>query len=106
MGLDFTDIPDRDGAALYILHTGNSVELDRLTRLKQAIEAQDNHQVVLIDVNSPDGEKVRDFYDIEAGVLPVAFIIADDDSIIFRWDNNAIPTSAGDITYQLGRASA
>lgn len=106
MGLDFTDIPDREGAALYLLHTGNSVELDRLTRLKQDIEAHDSHQVVLIDVNTPDGEKVRDFYDIEAGSLPVALIIGDDDSIVFRWDNTAIPTAAGDVVYQLGRASA
>ncbi len=106
MGLDFTNIPDREGAALYIVHTGNSVELDRLEQLKRDIEAQDDHQVVLIDVNTPDGEKVRDFYDIDAGSLPVALIVADDDSIVFRWDNTAIPTAAGDVAYQLDRASA
>lgn len=106
MGLDFTSIPDRTGAALYVLHTGNSVELDRLERLKHDIETQDSHQVVLIDINTPDGEKVRDFYDLDAGQLPTALIIGDDDGIAFRWDGSAIPTAAGDIVYQLNRASA
>lgn len=106
MGLDFTSIRDREGAALYMLHTGNSVDLERLTRLKDDLAAaQDTHQVVLIDVQTPDGEKICEFYDIPLEQLPVAIIVQDDDSIAMRWDGNNIPESAADVAYQLNQIS-
>lgn len=106
MGLDFTSIPDREGAAFYILHTGNMLELQKFEHLLGEIRTMDNdHQVMLIDVNTPDGEQVRDFYDIMPEQLPVAFIIQDDDSLAAQWPGPEIPT-ADVIVYQLRQISA
>ncbi len=105
MGLDFTSIPDKTGAALYILHTGSMLEAERLEHLRDEISRTDNHQVVLVDVTTADGEKIRDFYDITADQLPVAMIIADDDSIAQQWSGDAIP-AADVITYQLDQISS
>lgn len=105
MGLDFTSIPDREGAALYVLHTGNTVDLQRLTRLTDEVAAATNHQIVLIGVNTPDGEKIRDFYDLDAGMLPIVMIVQDNDSIAMQWSGSSIPTSGSDIAYQLNRIS-
>jgi arginine repressor len=103
MGLDFTSIPDKEGAALYMLHNGNSIVLQQLTRLKDEIAATSQHQVVLVDVHTPDGEQIRDFYNINADSLPVLMIIADDDSILYQWSGSSIPTNGSDIVYQLNQ---
>lgn len=105
MGLDFTSIPDSEGAALYILHTGNTRELGRFQRLADDVAKETTHQVALIDVNSAEGENVRDFYDIMPEQLPAALIIRDDDSIAHQWLGEYIPTSASDIVYHLRQTS-
>ena len=104
MGLDFTSIPDRDGAALYILHTGNTLEIQNFQHLADEIATTDNHQVILVDISTPDGEKIRDFYDITPEQLPVAMIVNDDDSIATQWAGQAIP-AADVIAFQLRQIS-
>jgi hypothetical protein len=104
MGLDFTDIPDREGAALYILHTGNTLELQKFQHLADEIATSDGHQAILVDVNTPDGEKIRDFYDIMPEQLPVVMVVKDDDSIAAQWAGSEIPASDV-ITYQLRQIS-
>ncbi len=101
MGLDFTSIKDTEGAALYILHTGNTLENERLQRLAAEVQEQTQHQVVTLDVSTPDGEKVRDFYDITPGQLPAVLIVRDDDSLVYQWHGSEIPTSGSDIAYRL-----
>jgi hypothetical protein len=105
MGLDFTSIPDREGVALYMLHTGNTFELQRLTRLEDEITTATDHQVVLIDVNSSDGEQIRSFYSLDLEQLPTLLVIQDDDSIAYQWSGDAIPSSGTDIAYQLNQIS-
>ncbi len=106
MGLDFTNIADNDGAALYILHTRNTRETERFERLAADISKETRHQVVLLDVDTQDGEQVRDFYDITHDQLPAVLIVRDDDSIAYQWLGEYIPTSANDIIYQLRQISA
>jgi hypothetical protein len=105
MGLDFTSIGDKTGAALYFIHTPNTLEIESLTRLAEDIRQQTPHQVVLIDVNTPDGENIRDFYDIMPEQLPVALIVRDDDSVAQMWSGEEIPTTASDIAFQLDQTS-
>ncbi len=105
MGLDFTSIADKDGAALYALHNGSHQDTQTFTRLKEDIAKQTGHQIVLIDVNTPDGENVRDFYDILPEQLPAVFIVRDDDSIANLWLGSNIPTNPGDIAFHLRQIS-
>jgi hypothetical protein len=106
MGLDFSDIPDRQGAALYIIHTDDSISLERFTRLAEEIRSHDNYQVILVNAQSVNGEKICSFYSLSREQLPAALIIADDDSVPHQWFGENIPTSANDIVYYLQQLSA
>lgn len=102
MALDFTDVHDHAGAALYVLHTGNGADAHRFERMKADIEAAGPFQCVVMDAHTPNGEKIRDFYDFTPTQLPVAFIVRDDDSIHTQWSGNAeIPTNPSDIVFHL-----
>ncbi|MGB4758442.1 MAG: hypothetical protein WBP26_00100 [Candidatus Saccharimonadales bacterium] len=105
MGLDFTNIKDGEGAALYILHAGNTLENERLQRLADEVQKNAPHQVVMLDVSTADGEKVRDFYDIMPEQLPAMLVVRDDDSLAYQWHGNEIPTSGSDIAYRLRQTS-
>lgn len=105
MGLDFTKITDNAGAALHVLYGGGQQDTQTFTRLKESIEQQSGHQVVLLDINTPDGEKVRDFYDILPEQMPAAFIVRDDDSLVQLWTGMDIPSYENEIVYQLKQTS-
>ncbi len=105
MGLDFTHIADKQGAALYVLYAGGQQDLQTFTRLKEEINKQTTHQVALLDVTTPDGENVRDFYDIMPEQLPAVFIVKDDDSIAQMWSSTDIPSNSSDIVFHLRQIS-
>lgn len=104
MGLETTGIQDKTGAALYILFSGGALEGQRLEHLLNEVTAQTKHQVLLIDIHSQDGEKVRDFYDVAMEDLPVAIIVRDDDTITNIWKSQEIP-SASVISFALNQVS-
>ena len=94
MGLDFTSIKDEDGAAVYVLHNPSVTESRRFEQLKIDIVAlKPTAQVELLDASRPEGEKVRDFYDFMPETLPVVFVIADDDTILYQWQSSEIPAA-------------
>lgn len=92
MGLDFTTIADHHGAALYILTGGSMFDKQKFERMSQEITKHTSHQVVLLDVKTPDGEKIRDFYDIMPERLPVVLVVRDDDSLAHMWSSTEIPS--------------
>lgn len=82
MGLEFTDIPDREGAAIYYIHHGSHSDETFTERLRRDIQDRlPDSQVVSVSVRTPDGEKIRDFYDILPERLPALLIVRDDDSL-------------------------
>lgn len=105
MGLDFTNIADGAGAALYVLYAGGQQDLRTYTRLQEDLAKETSHQCVLLDVKTPDGEKVRDFYDIFPEQLPALFIVRDDDSIARMWSGSEIPSNVSDIAFHLRQIS-
>jgi pantothenate kinase len=93
MGLDFTNIKDRSGVALYILHNSNTVELARLESLAEEVQKLCDHQIAIIDIKTPNGEQIRDFYDVLPEQLPVVLCIRDDDTIAQMWSGHSIPAA-------------
>ncbi len=94
MGLDFTSIKDEEGAAVYVLHNPSVTETRRFEQLKADIlQAKPDAQVELLDASRPESESIRDFYDIMPETLPVVFIIADDDTILYQWQSAEIPAA-------------
>ena len=103
MGLDFTSIRDNEGAALYIIHNPSVTERRRFEDLqKQINESAPTAQAILLDISSAQSEQVRDFYDIMPESLPVALLIADDDTVKYQWAGEDIP-AADVICHYLGQ---
>lgn len=92
MTLEFTNIPDREGPAVYLL--GNRMLSDRLQRLGNEIDTAlpDDTQVVYLDVDSGDGAAVKGFYGIEDAQLPAVLIVQDDDQIYQGWYGEDLPS--------------
>lgn len=106
MGLDFTDIPDRTGAACYIIHHNTSIDTQRFESLQSEInKLAEGHQIILIDAESADGQNICDFYDITPEQLPAIMIVKDDDSIAYSWIGLDVP-AADVIAYNLQQVSA
>lgn len=101
MALEFTNIPDRTGAAVYLLGDGTTHTDRQLTLLGQDIDkiTPDETQVVLLDPKSGDGLRIKEFYSIMH--FPCVMIVQDDDTVPYSW-NVTLP-SADDVSYHLGQ---
>lgn len=52
MGFDFTNIPDGEGAAVYVLHYPTFTDTQRFEELKKdVLSSSPSSQIVLLDVN-------------------------------------------------------
>lgn len=99
MALEFTDIPDRNGAAVYLLSNGQHTMENELRTLGEEIDRLTPHdtQVVLLDSSRGDGIRVKEFYSITT--TPTAMIILDDDTVPYQW-TGSLP-QADQIAYHL-----
>ncbi len=103
MGLEFTNIPDRSGPAVYIIGDGSSMSEARLRQFGEEVDAltPDETQVVYLDPRSGDGLKIKEFYSLQA--LPCVLIVMDDDTIYHSWEVQ-IPT-ADQVSYTLSQVT-
>lgn len=103
MGLDFTNIHDKEGAALYLLTDGTGPGERALERLAQEIDdaITADIQIVVLDPRRGDGARVKSFYSIQ--YLPCVLIVRDDDTIAFQWDHQ-LPR-AEDVAFQVSHIS-
>mgnify|MGYP003599313698 CR=1 FL=1 len=103
MALEFTNIPDRVGAAIYIFGDGSSQTEKVLTDLGTRIDelTPDITQVVYLDPNRGDGLAVKEFYGLTQ--FPALCIIMDDDTMPNAW-YGTMP-SPEEVSYQLSRIS-
>ncbi len=93
MGLEFTNIPDREGPAVYLL--GGAPHQRDLQVRGEAIDAAtpDETQVVLLDIASANGVQVAEFYGFTHEQLPVIMIIQDDDTLYHSWYGHDLPAA-------------
>lgn len=99
MGLDFTDIPDRQGPAIYIV--GATMLESQLQPWRDRLAAilPPESQVIYVDINSSNGAKISEFYEIEPEKLPAIMIVMDDDTIYKSWFGPDLP-SVETVTYE------
>ena len=102
MPLSFTNIPDRDGPAVYIIGT-RMLEND-LQRFAGELNtaAQGVYQIVYLDVDSQDGAAVAQFYSVTHEELPAILIVMDDDTIYKSWFGQTLPR-ADELIYELNQ---
>lgn len=101
MGLSFTNIPDKEGTAVYILHNESLLDLQKLQDLQKEVQQRCSNQVILVPVRDRDGEQIRDFYDIDTEMIPAVLLVNDDDTLKNVWYKSNLP-DAQLIVYELG----
>ncbi|MFZ1249652.1 MAG: hypothetical protein WAQ24_05025 [Candidatus Saccharimonadales bacterium] len=101
MGLEFTNIPDRHGPAVYVFSDGTSQTEIRLKQYGQEIDAltPDETQVVYLNPMRDDGLRVKEFYGLTS--FPCVLIVMDDDTIAQSWQGS-LP-QADQVSYTLGQ---
>lgn len=100
MGLSITDITDKEGAALYVLFDGREVERRKWQSFADEINRNTGAQTVVLSVKERDGERVRDFYDLDPAGLPHVLIIRDNDEIVQSWHGHHSP-NVSEVAYAL-----
>lgn len=103
MALEFTNIPDRTGPAVYILSDAGVREEIELTKFGMDIDnaTPDETQVVFLNVQKGDGLAIKEFYAVT--VFPTVLIVQDDDTIIQGWYGQ-VP-QLEQVVYYLGQAT-
>lgn len=93
MGLEFTNIPDREGPAVYLL--GAAPHQRELVALGEAVDAAtpDETQIVCLDIDSGNGAQVAEFYGFMREQLPVIMIVQDDDTLYQSWYGQDLPAA-------------
>lgn len=94
MGLDFTSIADRHGAATYIIHDGTLSQQRAAERLAEDLaKYAPKHQVSVLSAKSQDGERVVSFYALSRMSFPHVLVVRDDDQLAHHWyGHNGLPT--------------
>jgi hypothetical protein len=104
MGLDFTNIPDREGAALYFLYD-TVTQQHQMERLANELhEMKLSHQIVLVPARDANGEKICSFYSLSHGSMPYILLISDNDELVASWSGLEMP--AADIIAYTARSAS
>jgi len=103
MALDFTNIPDRQGPAAYVLGDGSSLQekelQDYVARLNES--TRNESQAIYLDSTRDDGLKVKEFYQIQQ--FPCVIIVNDDDTLGTTW--YGLMPQPDEVRYELGSFS-
>jgi hypothetical protein len=83
MGLDFTNIKDTEGAAVYVIHNGTTQSQATMERLVTEIKAGTNKQVLLFSARDGNGAKIINFYQLTGSEFVI--IVRDDDQLHHVW---------------------
>lgn len=101
MALDFTDIPDEKGAAVYFIHSGITRSEAKMQRLMEEVAERSDKQLVLLDGTRGDGARVIDLYDLQR--TEHILVVADNDQLLHFWSEHD-RVSADQILFYLNRA--
>lgn len=96
MGLDFTDIKDQPGAAVYLIHDGSMTSQGNMERLAQAVSGATSKQVLVIAADDTTGRQILEFYGLTAKNYVI--IVRDDDQLFQSWNETELP-NADQIAY-------
>lgn len=89
MGLDFTRIPDHEGAAIYFIHDGQSRSQAAMVKLAEGVKRQTKKQTVVLSATDADARRIIEFYHLQGSNL--VLIIRDDDQLQHLWQQNEMP---------------
>lgn len=100
MALDFSDIKDEKGAAVYLLHSGHGSERRLMDRFAERLKETTKSQVILLSVKERDGARVAEFYGLRD--FPAILIVRDNDEIAHSWFGQHLP-NVREVTHLVDR---
>lgn len=89
MGLEFTQIEDNHGAAVYVIYDGLTRSEQKMKHLADEIQKHTSKQVIPLSTHDSDAMKIIDFYDLHAGNQ--VLIVRDNDELHYIWSELELP---------------
>jgi hypothetical protein len=85
MALDFTQIKDQPGSAIFLLHDGSEQDAGAMQRLAQDIASKTQKQIILLSSDETIGHSIIDFYQLKGSHF--ILIVRDDDQLHHVWSD-------------------
>ena len=104
MGLDFTSIKDREGAAVYLMHNGGFEQQKQMQALAEQLQAVSKAQIAVVDGSTEDGRQIQQFYGLDTDNYPHVLVVRDDDELAGQWAGSEQPT-VDQIAYTVNSAN-
>jgi predicted DNA-binding transcriptional regulator YafY len=102
MGLDFTNIKDQDGAAIYLIHDGSPQSQSKMEQLASAVRQKSQKQIVIMAIDDENTQKIIDFYNLGNGEQ--VLLVSDDDQLQQVWSGDEISADPSQIIYLAERS--
>jgi hypothetical protein len=83
MALDFTQIKDEPGAAIFLVHDGTSQDEAAMKRLADDLRGRTSKQIILLSAQETTGRSVLEFYGLAQGRY--VLIVRDNDELHQSW---------------------
>jgi hypothetical protein len=85
MGLDFTNIKDDPGAAIFILHDGTEQDEKEMKELGIDLNVKTKKQVIVTSATDTVGRNIIDFYHLSGSHF--VLIVLEDDELYHVWSD-------------------
>ena len=85
MALDFTNIKDQPGAAIFMLHDGSEQNEQRLSRLMHDVMRRTKKQCIVLSGKTHPGSDIINFYSLKGSHF--VLIVRDDDQLHHVWSD-------------------
>jgi hypothetical protein len=79
MALDFTQIKDEPGPAIFIIHDGSDRDVEAMTRLAEEIRTKTTKQIIILSAVETVGRSIIEFYQLTGSHF--VLIVRDDDQL-------------------------
>lgn len=88
MALDFTQIKDQPGAAIFLIYDGTEQDLASMVILVEAIRSKTEKQVIIISAKDTVGISIIQFYGLRG--THFVLIVRDDDQLHHVWSDGEL----------------
>jgi hypothetical protein len=102
MALDFTQIKDQPGAAIFFMHDGTEQDRVSMLELVDAVRSKTNKQAILLSAKDTIGMAISQFYGLRG--THYVLVVRDDDQLHHVWSDGELfdPSTIAYIADQAG----
>ncbi len=85
MGLDFTNIKDDSGCAIYLIHDGTEIDKLSFIKLAETLKKNTTKQIVIMSREEKSADSIIKFYQLRG--THFVLIVRDDDQLHHVWSD-------------------